>query len=204
MGQTSGGAGKTPRGRPNGRRRIRQAPASPPRWRWPYLTRLIVAGLGVLLGCTLISSATVYAVQQRNAHIAQARTARLKCKFLRVPCLGPINTMYDMDGLGGGDTKLLWATRPSQDTEVRVPSGNLQKQVFVCHTAPNVELVAVFVLAHSWEPTRGHVHSVTTREPIKPHSCEVTQRTCLDKNALLLVLTLRLIDRLDRESRDDS
>lgn len=133
-------------------------------------TLALLVGLGTLIASG--GGAPAPAAPPSPSYVTHA--AQSKCpKLYLLPCIGPINTIYAMDGLGGGDTKLLWATRPTKATIRQVPKGELQKQLFVCHTAPKVKIVAVFI-GHNWEPTRGHVRDVHTRVPTGPHSCHVT------------------------------
>jgi len=140
---------------------------------------LKVAGLALFAMFAVICVLLAYNVMSAGAKSkalgeVRAQTAKSTCKTLYlIPCIGPIDTLYDMDGLGGGNTKLLWATRPSKGTIENVPNGNLEKQAFVCHTVPSVKIVAVFI-ARSWEPTRGHVRKVNIRVPTGSHSCKVT------------------------------
>jgi hypothetical protein len=132
--------------------------------------RLGVAALGALLCCAILAYTTMSA--GAGAHEV-GHSSTTKCKVLFVPCLGPINTNVYMDGLSNGDNKLLWATRPTKGITQQVPKGELEKQSFVCRTAPKVKLVAVFTV-RTWEPKRGHIRATHTRVPFGPHSCHVT------------------------------
>jgi len=169
--------------------------------------RVGAAAVGALLCCTLLANAatsakaheagegprTITGCKQKYpkhdtdqaACLQRVHVAQSKCKLYPTPCIGPIDTVYAMDGLGGGDTKLIWATRPTKATIRQVPKGELQKQLFVCHTAPKVTIVAVFIV-HNWEPTRGHVRAVHTRVPNGPHSCHVTLTWLRETSGTLL------------------
>jgi hypothetical protein len=143
--------------------------------------RLGAAAMGALLCCTL-----AYATMSAGAKAHEAgKGPAFKCKVLFVPCIGPINTIFYMDGLGSGDIKLLWATRPTKGITRQVPKGELEKQSFVCHTAPKVKLVAVFTV-HVWESSRGHIRSTHTRVPFGPHSCHITLTWLRETSATLL------------------
>lgn len=154
------------------------------------LRRLSVGGVGVLLCCCTLAaylatdiSAKTHATGADPTTFQHAHSAQFKCKVLFVPCVGPIDTIFYMDGLSNGDTKLLWVTRPTKGTTKRVPKGELEKQSFACHTAPKVKLVAVFT-ARTWESSRGHIRATHTRVPFGPHSCHGTLTWLREANDL--------------------
>jgi hypothetical protein len=142
--------------------------------------RLGVTAVGALLCCAILAYTTISA----GAKAHEAGKGAFRCKVLFVPCIGPINTIFYIDGLGSGDIKLLWATRPTKGITRQVPKGELEKQSFVCHTAPKVELVAVFTV-HTWESSRGHIRATHTRVPFGPHSCHITLTWLRETSATL-------------------
>jgi hypothetical protein len=140
--------------------------------------RLGVAAIGALC-CAVLAYPTMSTGAKAN------EGPRTKCKVLWVPCIGPVDTITYLDGLSNGDTKLLWTTRPTKGITRRVPRGELEKQLFVCHTAPKVKIVAVFI-ARTWESSRGHIRATHTRVPFGPHSCHVTLTWLRETSGTLL------------------
>ncbi len=186
------GTNGTRRAGPDGGSGIRSDVARARNWRWSDVRRVGVTAVGGLLCCTLVvyiatsTSAkahdagegprTIAGCKQRYpkhdtdqaACILRVETEKSKCKVILSPCIGTIQAVYAMDGLGGGDTKLIWATRPTKASIQKVPTGDLEKQAFVCHTAPSVKIVAVFI-------NRSHGNAKTLqRVPFGSHSCRVT------------------------------
>jgi hypothetical protein len=79
-----------------------------------------------------------------RVHVAQS-----KCTVYPAPCIGHVVSVYAMDGLGGGDTKLIWATfgkgTISEGVREGAHIGNPEKQPVVWHSVPSVKIVAVFI-----------------------------------------------------------
>jgi hypothetical protein len=153
--------------------------------------RLGVAVVGALLCCTLAYTATSASAKihqagegpttiagcekkypkhdtDQAACILRVHVAQSKCTVYPFPCIGHIVSNYAMDGLGGGDTKLIWAKYDGRGTGTRVPNGFLEKQPFVWHSAPSVKIVAVFIVH------KGIRVSTLQRVPTGSHSGRVT------------------------------
>jgi hypothetical protein len=154
--------------------------------------RLGVAAVGALLCCTLAYATTSAGAKTHEAGegpttiagckkkypkhdtdqaacLLRVHTAKLHCVNKLVPCIGPIQSNYAMDGLGAGDTKLIWAKYDGRASRKLVPTGSLEKQPFVWHSVPSVKIVAVFII-HSGVRTVGTFQRV----PTGSHSGRVT------------------------------
>lgn len=154
-----------------------------------------VAGIWVLLCCVL---AAYGATSAANAHDAgegpttiagcmraypkhdtdqaacllRVHITLSKCRVYPSPCIGPILSVYAMDGLGGYDTKLIWAIfgkgTVGEAVHEGMHIGNPEKQPVTWHSVPKVKIVAVFIL-HS-----GARADTLQRIPTGPHSGHVT------------------------------
>ncbi len=109
---------------------------------------------------------------ERASCIFRVETEKSKCKLMpKAPCIGPIESLYSMDGFGTGQTKLIWASRVGQGSFTQRSNGDrVERQPWVCHTASKVKIVAV-IIVH----TAPHERLRYQRMPHTAHSCKVTQ-----------------------------
>ncbi len=113
--------------------------------------------------------------------LASAHGATRKhCYVLEVPCLGSIETLYAFSGKAGGALHSISAKLGPVQEEGTNPEGNpIVHRTFTWRSAPNVKLVAVYILSILTEHGKAVMKHrqgqwIIQRIPTRAHSGKVT------------------------------
>lgn len=130
----------------------------------------------VLCGALLAALLFVFHVEAKISSPAKAVTANTHCRsdYPHVPCLGPIESLYNYEGEGNDQVAYLKAkfganSKPSLVFEAKPSPGQyeVRHRTVTWHSRSNVEIVAVYLVHNS---ARNHAYQKLPTGPHRGHT----------------------------------